>query len=82
MNVSYPWRARIGRRLLDMYSDRLARLNNDELADYVDGDNNNENLGEFCDNPALLTELRNGAVVSPVFHHSIIRRGHLHHTTS
>jgi hypothetical protein len=45
------------------------------------GSDDDDNLGEFCDNPILLTELCNDAVVSQEFRHGIIRRDHVHTTS-
>jgi hypothetical protein len=45
------------------------------------GSDDDDNLGEFCDNPILLTELCNDDVASQEFRHGIIRRGHVHTTS-
>jgi hypothetical protein len=37
-------------------------LNNDELVDYVGG--NNDNFDEFCHNPVLSMEIRDGVVLA------------------
>jgi hypothetical protein len=45
------------------------------------GSDDDDNLGEFYDNPILSTELCNDAVISPEFCHGIIRCDHVHTTS-